>query len=342
MLFIVFKPTLIYKIPTLTIKFYIKELFVKVIEHINKAKEPIFSFEIIPPMRGNSIHAIIEIVDSLAPLNPPWIDVTSHASTAYYHETSDGKLERRTLRKRPGSLGICGVIQNRFKIDTVAHILCLGFTKEETEDALIELNYLGIQNILALRGDSPNFQKEKLKTHASNQYSSDLVAQIMDLRKGVFLEDISESSSLDFGIGVSGYPEKHFEAPNLKTDIQNLKRKVDAGANYIMTQMFFDNSKYFNFVKNCRDAGIQCPIIPGLKILKNASQLKTLPKNFYIDIPEALSEEILKNPLHAEEAGINWAKKQTQELLDAGVPYIHYYVMNDTKNVVDIVKGFKK
>lgn len=314
----------------------------KVIEHIQKAKEPIFSYEIIPPVRGSSVKSVIDMVEHLVPLNPPWIDVTSHASTAYYHETSDGKLERRTIRKRPGSLGICGIIQNRFKIDTVAHMLCLGFTKEETEDALIELNYLGIENILALRGDSPNFQKEKLKTKASNQFASDLVGQVSNLKKGVFLEDISECSTLDFGIGVSGYPEKHFEAPNMKTDIHYLKQKVDAGADYIMTQMFFDNQKYYDFVQQCRDAGINCPIIPGLKVLKSASQLKTLPKNFYIDIPEELSEEILKNPEHAEEIGKKWAAYQTGDLLRSGVPYVHFYVMNDTKNIVDIVKGFQK
>lgn len=314
----------------------------KVIEHIDRAQNPLFSYEIIPPIRGSSIHAVLEIVENLAPLNPPWIDVTSHASTANYHETSDGKLERRTIRKRPGSLGICGVIQNRFRIDTVPHILCLGFTKEETEDALIELNYLGIENVLALRGDFPNFKKEKLKTHPSNTFAIDLVHQVSDLKKGVFLEDINEASSLDFGIGVAGYPEKHFEAPNLKTDIDYLKQKVDAGADYIITQMFFDNQKYYNFVKECREAGITCPIIPGLKVLKSASQLKTLPKNFYIDLPESLSEEVLGNPEHAEEIGKNWAIQQTEDLLSSGVPYIHFYVMNDTKSIVNIVKRFQK
>lgn len=314
----------------------------KVIEHIEKAKNPLVSYEIIPPARGSSVRNIIEIVEHLAPLNPPWIDVTSHASTAYYHETADGKLERRTIRKRPGSLGICGIIQNRFKIDTVAHMLCLGFTKEETEDALIELNYLGIENVLALRGDSPNFQKEKLKTHASNQYAADLVQQLSNLKKGIFIEDISESSNLDFCIGVSGYPEKHFEAPNLKTDIHYLKQKIEAGAEYVMTQMFFDNQKYYDFVKQCREAGITIPIIPGIKVLKSASQLKTLPKNFYIDFPEELSEQVLKNPTHVEEIGKRWAAHQADDLLRSGVPYVHFYVMNDTKNIVDIVKGLQK
>lgn len=314
----------------------------KVVEHIAKAKEPIFSYEIIPPARGRSVKDVIEMVETLAPLNPPWIDVTSHASSAYYHETGDGKLERRTIRKRPGTMGICGIIQNRFRIDTVAHILCLGFTKEETEDALIELNYLGIENVLALRGDTLNYDKPTAKNRSSNNHASDLVEQLANLRKGIFLEDISETQPLDYCIGVAGYPEKHFEAPNLNTDINYLKKKIELGADYIVTQMFFDNQKYFNFVQQCRDAGITIPIIPGLKILKSAAQLKSLPKNFHIDIPTELSDEVLRNPNHAEEIGKNWAIRQTEDLLRAGIPYVHYYVMNDTKNVSAIVKKFQK
>lgn len=313
----------------------------KVIEHIEKAKDPLFSYEIIPPSRGRSISDIIAITEKLAPLNPPWIDVTAHASSAYYHETQGGMLERRTIRKRPGTLGICGVIQNRFKIDTVAHILCLGFTKEETEDALIELNYLGIENVLALRGDQPNYEKEKLKNRTTNQNASELVSQLSDLKKGVFLEDISNSESLEFCVGVAGYPEKHFEAANLKTDVQFLKQKVEQGADYIITQMFFDNQKYFDFVQHCRDAGITVPIVPGLKILKSANQLKSLPKTFHIDIPSELSDEVLENPDHAEEIGKRWALRQTEDLLRANIPYVHFYVMNDVDSVVDIVKKYK-
>ncbi len=313
----------------------------KVIEHIEKAKDPLFSYEIIPPSRGRSIRDVIEITEKLAPLNPPWIDVTAHASSAYYHETKNGMLERRTIRKRPGTLGICGVIQNRFKIDTVAHILCLGFTKEETEDALIELNYLGIENVLALRGDNLNYEKEKSKNRTTNQHASELVSQLCGLKKGVFLEDISDSAPLEFCVGVAGYPEKHFEAANLKTDIHYLKQKVEQGADYIMTQMFFDNQKYFDFVAHCREAGITVPIIPGLKILKSAKQLKSLPKTFHIDIPSEFSDEVLENPDHAEEIGKRWAYQQTEDLLRANIPYVHFYVMNDADSVVDIVKKFK-
>lgn len=313
-----------------------------VIEHLNRAKNPLFSFEIVPPPRGRSIQDIIEVVESLQPLEPPWIDVTSHSSTAYYHEKEDGSIERKTFRKRPGTLGICGVIQNRFKIDTVAHILCLGFSREETEDALIEMNFLGIHNALALRGDAPNFQKPARKDRTTNQYASDLVEQINGMKQGRFLEDLQGSQPLNYCVGVAAYPEKHFESPTLKMDIQNLKKKVDAGAEYIVTQMFFDNQKYFKFVELCREAGIQVPIIPGLKILRSAAQLKTLPKSFHIDLPDDLAEEVAKNPLHAMDIGKKWALKQGQELLEAGAPALHFYVLNDAPLVVDVVKTLKK
>ncbi|KHD90007.1 MAG: 5,10-methylenetetrahydrofolate reductase [Bdellovibrio sp. ArHS] len=313
----------------------------KVIEHIEKAQAPLFSYEIVPPPRGRSIKDIIEVVEALAPLNPPWIDVTSHSSTSYFQERIDGTIQKKTLKKRPGTLGICGVIQNRFKIDTVAHILCLGFTREETEDALIELSFLGIENVLALRGDTPNFQKQIRVDRTVNSYASGLVSQIKDLRDGKFLDDLDRADSLDFCVGVAGYPEKHFEAACLKNDIQNLKKKVEAGADYIVTQMFFDNQKYFDFVTQCREAGITVPIIPGLKVLKSANQLKTIPKNFYIDLPEELVDGLLESPQHAAEIGMNWCRKQVEGLLNFGVPAVHFYVLNDVHSIVKVVKGFK-
>lgn len=313
----------------------------KVIEHLDKAKEPLFSYEIVPPSRGRTIKDITDVVEELIQFRPPWIDVTSHSSTAYYNERMDGTIERKTVRKRPGTIGICGIIQNRYKIDTVAHVLCLGFSREETEDALIELSFLGVENILALRGDVPNYKKEHSKGRTVNNFAADLVKQVGEMRKGQYLEDLSGTEPIDFGVGVAGYPEKHFEAPNLKRDIEYLKQKVEAGADYIVTQMFFDNKKYFSFVQQCREAGIKVPIIPGLKIMRSAAQLKTLPRSFYIDIPESLSEEILKNPDHAPEIGKRWAIKQTQELLDAKVPAVHYYIMNDSSLVVDVVKQFQ-
>ncbi len=313
----------------------------KVIEHIQAAKEPLFSYEIVPPPRGRSYRDIVDIVEVLAPLSPPWIDVTSHSSTAYFQEKTDGSIQKRTLKKRPGTLGICGIIQNRFKIDTVAHVLCLGFSREETEDALIELSYLGIENVLALRGDTPNFQKQVRNDRTVNNYAADLVGQIKDLSNGKFLDELDDAHPLEFCVGVAGYPEKHFEAANLKLDIQNLKRKVDAGADYIVSQMFFDNQKYIEFVKECRAAGINVPIIPGIKVLKSVPQLKSVPKNFYIDLPNALVDEVSASPQHAAEIGVRWAQKQVEELLAFGVPSVHFYVLNDVHAIAEIVKKFK-
>ncbi len=312
----------------------------KVIDIIRECKSPSFSFELIPPPRGRSIRDIIEIVEYLMPVHPRWFDVTSHSSSAIIHEEKDGTLRRKTYRKRPGSLGICGVIQNRFKVDTVAHILCLGFTKQETEDALIELHYLGVENVLLLRGDSPNYDKRFPKDRLVNAYASDLVNQVMDLRQGKFQDDLSDSASLDFCIGVAGYPEKHFEAANLKVDIQHLKNKVDAGADYVITQMFYDNKRFFDFVDQCRAAGITVPIIPGLKVLKSAHQLKSIPRTFHVDLPEELVQEISDSPNHVEEIGQRWAVRQTQELINKGHNNIHFYVMNDmhlVKKTVEMV-----
>lgn len=313
-----------------------------VIEHLDRAKAPLFSYEIVPPPRGTSVKAIIETVESLQPLNPPWIDVTSHSSTSYLRERNDGALERKTFRKRPGTLGICGIIQNRFKIDTVAHVLCLGFTREETEDALIELNFLGIHNVLALRGDAPNFQKEVRKDRTTNNFAHDLVSQISELKRGEFIEDLEGTSPLDYCVGVAGYPEKHFESPSLKTDITYLKKKVDAGASYIVTQMFFDNAKYFSFVDQCRSAGINVPIIPGLKMIRSAAHLRSLPKTFHIDLPDQLVGEIMETPDQAAEIGKKWTLRQCEELLNKGCPALHFYVLNDSKLVLDVVRKLQK
>jgi methylenetetrahydrofolate reductase (NADPH) len=314
----------------------------KVIEHILNAKSPTFSFEIVPPPRGKSINEIIEVTEALSALRPSWIDVTSHKSTVEFLEKGDGTFVKKKVKKRPGTLGICGVIQNRFKIDTVAHLLCAGFTREETEDALIELNYLGIHNVLALRGDAvdaiKNPQVLKQQNLSTHKYAANLVEQVKLLGKGQFLEDMADSAPLEFGIGVAGYPEKHFEAPCLKDDIENLKHKVNMGADYIVTQMFFDNQKYFEFVDKCREAGITVPIIPGLKILKSAAQLKSIPKNFYIDIPDVLVDEVNSSPQHAVEIGKKWALKQMQELLEKGAPGLHLYVLNDVHSAVELVK----
>lgn len=315
----------------------------KVIDHIKEAEAqgrgPQISYEIVPPPRGSSIKDIIDVVEELSTLKPPWMDVTSHSSVTQYHERSDGSISKRTVRKRPGTLGICGIIQNRFKIDTVAHILCQGFSKEETEDALIELSFLGIHNCLALRGDTPQGVTNGPNGPVKNRYAVDLVEQISEVRRGKFQEDLANSDPLDFCVGVAGYPEKHFEAPSLKIDIQNLKRKVDAGADYVTTQMFFDNSKFFAFEKAAREAGITVPIVPGLKILRSAAQLRTLPKAFFIDLPDALVDAVIKDPSRAEAIGQEWALMQAKDLIAHGCKNLHFYVLNDASAVKSIVKA---
>tara|TARA_Y100000590_G_scaffold445818_1_gene578466 strand:- start:636 stop:1580 length:945 start_codon:yes stop_codon:yes gene_type:complete len=312
----------------------------KVIEHIEKANNPIFSFEIIPPKRGTNVQEIIDIVKDLQSFNPPYIDVTSHSAEAYYEEDGEGMVKRHIRKKRPGTISICGIIQNRFKIDTVPHLLCRGFTKEETEDAMIELNYLGIHNVLVIRGDETNYKKPIQSGRSANIYASDLVMQLNNLRSGKYLDEILNADSMDLCIGVGGYPEKHFEAPNLKKDIEFLKHKVDAGADYIVTQMFFNNEDFFNFKSECRAVGIKVPIVPGLKILNSTKQLSSIPKNFYVNIPNELSSEIEQDPKNVQEIGINWCIKQSEELLNNGVQNIHYYIMNGAKSVTKVLKSF--
>ena len=314
----------------------------KVIEHIDKATNPIFSFEIIPPKRGKNVQEIINIVKDLKPFNPPYIDVTSHPAEAYYEEDINGKVNRNIRKKRPGTISICGIIQNRFKIDTVPHLLCRGFTREETEDAIIELSYLGIHNILAIRGDETNYKKPMQSGRTVNVYASDLVKQVHNLRSGIYLDNIINADALDFCIGVGGYPEKHFESPNLKNDINYLKKKVNAGADYIVTQMFFNNDDFYKFELECKNAGIDVPIIPGIKILNSATQLKNIPKNFFVNIPNELSDEIDLNPKHAEEIGNDWCIKQCEDLINHGVKNIHFYIMNGAEGVTNVLKSLDK
>lgn len=309
----------------------------KVIEHINRAQVPLFSYEIIPPPRGKSAQEIIDIVKMLQPYQPPYIDVTSHSAEATYEERPDGTIKRRIRKKRPGTISICGIIQNRFKIDTVAHLLCRGFSQEETEDALIELNYLGIENVLAVRGDETNYKKPLSKDRSINFYTSDLVTQIDKMNRGQYLEELLNAEPTNFCIGVGGYPEKHFEAPNLKTDVEHLKAKVKAGAEYVVTQMFFNSAVYFDFIDRCRDVGIEVPIIPGIKVLNQLSQLKNIPRNFHVDLPDELVDEIRENPNHIKDIGFEWAYQQCAELLNRGIKNLHFYIMNDANVITRII-----
>ena len=306
----------------------------KVTEHLDRAEKPLISFEIIPPLRGGNVRGLLQLIEDLARHDPPFIDITSHGSQVSYEETETG-IQRKVKRKRPGTIGVCALIQNKYNIDAVPHVLCLGFTREESEDFLIELNYLGIDNVLAVRGDENGFKKPLQYGRSANEYASELVAQIAAMNRGRYLEEgILDADPTDFCIGIAGYPEKHFEAPNPETDVNRTKTKVEAGGDYIVTQMFFDNQRFFSYVEACRKAGIEIPIIPGLKIITTKQQLRTLPSRFHCDIPAELADEIdAAKPEHVMEIGVEWALKQATDLLDKGVPALHFYLMQSSKPI---------
>ncbi len=315
----------------------------KVTEHLAKANDTLISFEIIPPKRGGDIKQLLSVLDEIIKYKPPFIDITSHAAEVVYEETPDGGFKMKVKRKRPGTLGICALIQNKYNVDAVPHVICQGFTKEETEDFLIELHYLGIDNVLAIRGDDSGFKKPVKFGRSVNQYALDLVQQISDMNMGKYLEkSLLDAEPMDFCIGIGGYPEKHFESPNLKTDIKFTKEKIKAGADYIVTQMFYDNSRFFDYVKMCESEGVDVPIIPGLKILTSKAQVTSLPKNFFIDIPSELAEEVLaaKNE-HVVEIGVEWAAKQVEDLLNHNVPAIHFYIMQNSNPIKMLMEKLK-
>ncbi len=313
----------------------------KVTEHLANATEPLISFEIIPPLRGGDVQGLLKLIDDLVKFRPPFIDITSHAAEVIYDETSAG-IQRRVKRKRPGTLGVCALIQNKYHVDAVPHILCQGFTREETEDFLIELRYLGIDNVLAVRGDDSGFKKPLQYGRSANNYACDLVAQIAAMNRGHYLEaDLLDAEPTAFCVGVGGYPEKHFEAANLQLDARRVKEKVDAGADYVVTQMFFDNRHYFRYVEICRELGITVPIIPGLKILTSVKQLASIPGSFYVDVPSELADEILAHPDRVSDIGVEWAQKQSQELLDHGVPSLHFYIMQSAAAVKKLMAKLK-
>lgn len=315
----------------------------KVTEILERASDPLISYELIPPKRGASLAQVFQIIEDLMPYEPPFIDVTSHSAQVYYEEMPDGTLKRRVKRKRPGTIGLCAAIKSRFGVETVPHLLCSGFTREETEDALIELHYLGLQNVMALKGDENDYKKPIPPDKSCNQHANELVGQIVRMNAGRYIEELVDTCATDFCIGVAGYPEKHFEAPNITWDVLNLKRKVDAGADYITTQMFFDNKCYFSFVERCRSVGITVPIIPGLKVLTTKRHLQSLPSAFHVSIPEALAAEAEEaSPEHVVDVGVEWATRQSEELLSAGVPCVHFYIMSTAATIQRVVDPLRR
>lgn len=313
----------------------------KVTEHIKQAKGTGVSFEILPPLKGKTIESIYNHLDPLMEFNPAFINVTYHRSEQVFKKKADSTFEKVEIRKRPGTVGICAAIMNHYKIDAVPHLICGGFNLQETENALIDLAFLGIDNVLVLRGDAAKneavFEPEK----HGHSYAIDLLKQTVNLNNGIYLEDdIRDGYKTKFCIGVAGYPEKHFEAPNIQSDLRYLKMKVDAGADYITTQMFFDNDKYFEFVKICRAQGIEIPIIPGLKPITTKKQLSVLPRTFHVDIPTDLSNEIMncKTDADVEIVGQEWLLNQSRELKKYGVPVLHYYTLGKPHVVANVVK----
>ncbi|WP_020526432.1 methylenetetrahydrofolate reductase [NAD(P)H] [Flexithrix dorotheae] len=311
----------------------------KVTEYIKSAKDTLFSFEILPPLKGQSIKDFFDAIDPLMEFNPSFIDVTYHREEYVYKSRGNGLLEKITTKKRPGTVGICAALMNKYKVDTVPHIICGGFSREETENALFDLNFLGIENVLVIRGDSIKSEGRFVPEPNGNAYAIDLLAQVADMNNGKYLgEEIQNKNTTNFCIGVAGYPEKHFEAPNLATDLKYLKQKVDMGADYIVTQMFFDNQKYIEFVNGCREMGIDVPIIPGLKPITTKKQLSVLPSIFHIDMPEELVEAVekCKDNAQVRQVGVEWCIQQSKDLIKFGVPCLHYYSMGKSGSVKKI------
>ncbi|MCS7035759.1 MAG: methylenetetrahydrofolate reductase [NAD(P)H] [Saprospiraceae bacterium] len=314
----------------------------KVTEHFAQSKgKTLISFEVLPPLKGGSMQAIFDTLDILMEFRPPFIDVTYHREEYIYKARPSGYYEKAAIRKRPGTVGICAAIMHRYKVDAVPHLICGGFSKDETENALIDLNFLGINNVLALRGDARRFEERFIPHEQGHTYALDLVRQIASMNQGRYLDpDIINGEKTDFCIGVAGYPEKHFEAPNLEIDLHYTKMKVEAGADYIVTQMFFDNRKYFEYVDACRRAGIDVPIVPGLKPITKRHQLTSIPRKFFVNFPHDLVDAVLKAPNDdaVRQIGIEWCAQQSLELKAAGVPCLHYYTMGDAETIKEVAK----
>jgi methylenetetrahydrofolate reductase (NADPH) len=314
----------------------------KVIEHLKQEQGTQVSFEVLPPLKGKGINALWDHLDPLLEFKPAFINVTYHRSESMFKRKTDGTFEKVEVRKRPGTVGICAAIMNRYKVDAVAHLICGGFSKQETEDALIDLNFLGVDNVLVLRGDAPRNESVFEPEPGGHKYAIELLQQVMNMNNAIYLEeDLKNAVKTNFSTGVAGYPEKHFECPNLQTDLLFLKAKIDAGADYVVTQMFYDNKKYFEYVKACREIGIEAPIVPGLKPITSKKQLTVIPRTFHVDIPEELSNEILKckTDKDVEEVGTEWLLHQSKELKAANVPVLHYYTLGKPNVISNVVKG---
>lgn len=315
----------------------------RVIDHLLNTQKPTVSLEIIPPRRGRNIQQLKDAIESVLPFNPPFIDVTSHAAEVIWEEMPDGSFKRKVKRKSPGTFGLCAAMKYKFNVEPVPHLLCGGFTREETEDALIELQYLGIENVLAIRGDKQNHRPIP-HDRTANNHAMDLVRQIDGMNHGRYIDDLIDATPTNFCIGVSCYPEKHFEAPNLDFDLDILKQKQAAGAHYAVSQMFYDTGKFLDFVKKARAAGVTIPIIPGMKIMTAKGQLTRLPSIFHIDIPQELTHRMLAAKTRVEEIqiGVEWAYQQSLDLIDAGIPYLHFYIMQNTRPFLALMEKLKK
>jgi methylenetetrahydrofolate reductase (NADPH) len=318
-------------------------LYMKVIDYFNQSKgKTLVSFEILPPLKGGSMDDIFRLLDELMEFQPPFIDVTYHREEFVYKKHESGYYEKTAIRKRPGTVGICAAIMHKYGVEAVPHLICGGFTKEDTENALIDLNFLNIKNVLALRGDAMTFEEKFNPTPGGHHYALDLVKQIMDMNSGKYLDtNIEKGSKTDFCIGVAGYPEKHFEAPNMDNDLHFATEKIKAGADYIVTQMYFDNQKFFQYVDQCRARGNEAPIVPGLKPLTKRYQLASIPRKFFVNMPDALVSEVNKAKSNEAvlEIGIEWSTQQCKELIAAKVPCIHFYTMGDVHTISRIVKN---
>lgn len=315
----------------------------KVTEYFEKAKgETLISFEILPPLKGGSMRDIFRVLDPLMEFKPPFIDVTYHREEFVYQRQTSGYYEKTSIRKRPGTVGICAAIMHHYGVDAVPHLICGGFSREDTENALIDLNFLNIRNVLAIRGDAMDFENKFNPEPGGHKYALDLIKQVSNMNKGIYLDpNIENGNPTDFCIGVAGYPEKHFEAPNIESDILYTKKKIEAGGAYIVTQMLFDNEKFFQYRDLCKAHGIDVPIVPGLKPITKRYQLHSIPRRFFVDLPDDLvhAVENAKDDAAVKEAGIEWSIHQSRELKEAGVPCLHYYTMGDPETIRKIVEG---